>query len=217
MLSEREELSRILRKEREQLKEEVRRAPRDHDALNFWIIADEMSGAGPRRKQRLAEIGRDLFLLAHGYRLIKMFPLHGEDPRPTWTLLTLRKPRLVYRITEQALRAEFQTPDAWKRLLLQHAQGQQYLACRSCKEPILKKTNIEQAVAYLKEHASQPLYSLANHTFLPQDPMIEQLTRIEYRSVAGGPLSEPIAFCPNPDCCLFLMERALEEIRVAQD
>lgn len=217
-----------LLKERERLLLEEQRAPYRPDALMAWQFADIASGEEARRRARLQELERDILLLHFGYCLVQPVPSSIEDVyRGVVNLTTLKRTRVILQLTREVLHDQGRFPRWWvdqltRRNSREAASDQSdrpYLRTtepglhvrHQCGEVLLKHANLEQALWFSMHRATPYLVSSNGHLESRPDPAIDALIRIEYRSVEGGPESEPLTCCP--ECHQTLYPTDIQEIR----
>lgn len=198
MMENREEQFAHIEREQEALQKEEQLAPHDHNALGVWMLADHLSGAARERERKKAQLSREKLLLCYGYRLVSFLP-PGVIPRMIYTLVALSREqcRVAGHISPFVL--EDIPLERWPHLLNDFAHGQQHMCCKHCKEPVLWEKDHTQALNYLHNRTSLGITFDAQGNMHLEDiqKKLESLTIHRYRSVSGGPLSDPIDTCPR--------------------
>lgn len=197
MMENREEQLARIEHEQGALQKEEQLAPHDHDALAIWSLVDHLSGANREREQKKRYLSRDKLLLCYGYTLLPPSYFPGTILCMLYTLVALGSHRVVGQISRYTLE---DIPLArWPQLLYEFEHGQSHMCCTYCKEPVLWEKDNTRALNYLHNRTSLGI------TFDEQGNMhledlsekLKSLAIHRYRSVSGGPLSDPIDTCPR--------------------
>ena len=86
-----------------------------------------------------------------------------------------------------------------------------HMACSRCKLPVLKSTNIQDAIK-IAQRSCRTLYRwYAGVMTTVPDPAIEASIRDEYRLVSAGPESRALFFCPRCGEALFLSVNEIDD------